>query len=139
MVKPTLAFALAVLTALPAVPPVRTMYNDAFARERAVRAAMNEDDADPSVLADLRAVVARYERVVRHYPASSYCDNALWQAAELELDAFVKFGQPQDKDAGLRLLRQRNRCRKCCSICGLAARTFRMKVCLEVRQHIVCS
>jgi len=106
MVKPTLAFALAVLTALPAVPPVRTMYNDAFARERAVRAAMNEDDADPSVLADLRAVVARYERVVRHYPASSYCDNALWQAAELELDAFVKFGQPQDKDAGLRLLRQ---------------------------------
>ena len=106
MVKPTLGIALAVLTALPPVPPVRTMYNDAFARERTVRAAMNEDDADPAVLADLRAVVARYERVVRHYPASSYCDNALWQAAELELDAFAKFGQPQDRDAGLRLLRQ---------------------------------
>jgi N-acetylmuramoyl-L-alanine amidase len=105
MVKPGLVIALTALTALAAVPPVRALYNDAFAREQTVRAAMNHDDPAPSVLTGVRAVVARYEGVVRHYPASSYCDNALWQAALLELDAFTKFGQPQDRDAGARLLR----------------------------------
>jgi N-acetylmuramoyl-L-alanine amidase len=91
---------------LAAAPTVRTMYNDALAREQAVRAALAADDAPASTLDDVHAVIARYESVVRRYPASSYSDNALWQAARLALDAFSKFSQPQDKDAAIRLLRR---------------------------------
>ncbi len=60
----------------------------------------------PAVLADVRAVVAAYETVVRLYPASGYCDNALWQAGRLSLDAFARFGQVADQKAGVRILRR---------------------------------
>ncbi|MGH9139603.1 MAG: N-acetylmuramoyl-L-alanine amidase [Vicinamibacterales bacterium] len=89
-----------------AAPPVRTMYNDAMAREQRVRAVLSVPEVAPAVLADLRAVVAAYESVVRHYPASSYSDNALWQAGRLSLEAFARFGQASDKAAGVRLLKQ---------------------------------
>ena len=89
-----------------AAAPVRSMYNDALAREQTVRAALTAPDATAGVLGDVRAVVAAYEAVVRHYPASSYCDNALWQAGRLSLDAFARFGQVSDKDAGVRILRR---------------------------------
>jgi N-acetylmuramoyl-L-alanine amidase len=105
MLKRTLIITLTALTAIAAVP-VRTMYNDAFARERDVRAELEVDDPAPAVLTHVRAVVARYEAVVRRYPASSYSDNALWQAAQLCFDAYARFKQPQDRDAGLKLLRQ---------------------------------
>jgi N-acetylmuramoyl-L-alanine amidase len=82
------------------------MYTDAMAREQTVRAALAAPDAAPAVLADVRAVVAVYEAVVRHYPASGYSDNALWQAGRLSLDAFSRFGRAQDKEIGLRLLRR---------------------------------
>ena len=91
---------------LGATPTVRNLYNDAVAREQAVRAAMTPADAPQSVVNAVRSTVARYEAVVRHYPASSYCDNALWQAARLSLDAYTKFGQAEDKEAGTRLLKQ---------------------------------
>jgi N-acetylmuramoyl-L-alanine amidase len=89
-----------------ATPPVRTMYNDAFAHEQAVRATLAGADVPQSAAQEARAVVAAYEAVVKHYPASSYCDNALWQGAHLALDAFDKFGQPQDRETGMRLLRR---------------------------------
>jgi N-acetylmuramoyl-L-alanine amidase len=89
-----------------AAPPVRTMYTDAFAREQTVRAAMAAADRAPSVVQDVRATIAAYESVVKRYPASSYCDNALWQAAHLSLDAFDTFGETQDKERGVRLLRK---------------------------------
>jgi N-acetylmuramoyl-L-alanine amidase len=88
-----------------ALPTVRTMYTEALAREQAVRDAL-EAGATPTVLADLRAAVASYEAVVRRYPASGYCDNALWQAGRLALDAFALFGQATDKDTAVRLLRR---------------------------------
>src|SRR5512138_2946743 len=88
------------------VPPVRTMYNDALAREQTVRAALSSSGAAPAVVDDVRAVVAAYEALVRRYPASGYSDNALWQAGCLALDAFAKFGQAADKEAGIRLLRR---------------------------------
>jgi N-acetylmuramoyl-L-alanine amidase len=88
-----------------AAPPVRSMYNAALAREQSARAALDAPDAAPSVLVDVRAAVTAYESVVRHYPASGYSDNALWQAGRLSLDAFARFGQPSDKDAGLRILK----------------------------------
>ena len=88
-----------------AAPPVRAMYADALGREQTVRAVLNAPDAAPAVLGDVRAVVAAYESVVRHYPASGYSDNALWQAGRLSLDAFARFGQAWDRDAGVRILR----------------------------------
>jgi N-acetylmuramoyl-L-alanine amidase len=82
------------------------MYTDAMAHEQTVRAALAAPDAAPAVLADVRIVVAAYEAVVRQYPASGYSDNALWQAGQLLLDAFARFGQTADKDGGVRLLRK---------------------------------
>ena len=89
-----------------AAPPVRSMYNDAMAREQTVRAALARPDTAAATLGDVRAVVAAYEAVVRRYPASGYSDNALWQAGRLSLDAFARFGQASDKEAGVRILRK---------------------------------
>jgi len=88
-----------------AAAPARALYVDALAREQAVRAAMMGDQTNATILKDARAVVAAYEAIVRLYPASGYCDNALWQAGRLALDVFARFGQPQDKNTGVRLLR----------------------------------
>src|SRR5262249_53979353 len=92
--------------AVAATPAVRTMYNDAFAREQRVRAALTAPDAKPAVLDQVRAVIKSYESVVYRYPTSSYSDNALWQAGRLALDAFARFGEPADRDAGVRFLRR---------------------------------
>ena len=89
-----------------ALPTVRTMYNEAMAREQALRVALAAPDAAPTVLAEVHAVVNRYETLVAHYPTSSYSDNALWQAGRLALDAFVQFGRQADKDAAIRILRK---------------------------------
>jgi N-acetylmuramoyl-L-alanine amidase len=89
-----------------AAPPVRTMYAQARAHEQTVRASLAASDAGSAVLAEARAVVAEYEGVVKRHPASSYSDNALWQAGRLSLDAFARFGQPTDRETGVRLLRK---------------------------------
>jgi N-acetylmuramoyl-L-alanine amidase len=92
-------------SAAAATPPVRTMYADALAREQAIRVALADPDAALK-LEEVRAVVAAYEAVVRQYPASAYSDNAFWQAGHLALDAFWRFGQPQDKETCVRLLQK---------------------------------
>ncbi len=84
----------------------RSRYNDALAREQKVRAVLGAADAPASVAADVHGVVAAYEALVRRFPASGYCDNALWQAGRLELDLFDKFGDTAERDAGIRLLRR---------------------------------
>ena len=50
--------------------------------------------------------MAAYERLVRRYPASGYSDNALWQAGNLSLLTYQRFGQAVDRRTGLRLLAQ---------------------------------
>jgi N-acetylmuramoyl-L-alanine amidase len=97
---------LCVQSVLLAAPPVRTMYNDATAREQSVRAALSAPDPAPAVLADVRTVIAAYQSLVHRYPASGYADNALWQAGRLALDAFTRFGDTGDRDLGVRLLRR---------------------------------
>ena len=82
----------------------RSRYTRAIAKERAVR----DGDRDPS-LRELRATIAAYESLVRRYPASAYCDNALWQAANLALLAYERFADPADQRTGLRLLAQLKR------------------------------
>ena len=79
----------------------RTLYTRALARERTLRDASNN-----ASLAELRRAIAAYEAIVRRYPASAYCDNALWQGANLALLAFERFGDATDSRRGLRLLAQ---------------------------------
>jgi N-acetylmuramoyl-L-alanine amidase len=107
MVKRLLALALVAVVAAPAnaALTVQALYADAMAKENAVREALSDQSTSETVLKALRTAVAAYESLVRRYPTSSYSDNALWQAARLSLDGFVRFGQPQDRDAGIRLLK----------------------------------
>ena len=109
MARRTFVLALAALLAAAdlSAATVRSMYADALAREQAVRPvlAVSADDQADATLKTVRAVVAAYEAIVRRYPASGYSDNALWQAGRLSLDAFARFGQPQDRTAGIRALR----------------------------------
>ena len=79
----------------------QVLYTRALARERGLR-----DGARKPTLSQLRSVVAAYEGVIRRHPTSGYCDNALWQAANLSFLAFDSFGQATDKATGLRLLAQ---------------------------------
>jgi N-acetylmuramoyl-L-alanine amidase len=105
MVKRTLALVLAA-AAVAATPPVRTMYVDATAKEQAVRKALANPAATDVMLTAVHEAIATYEAVVRRYPASSYSDNALWQAAHLAIDAYAKFSQPADRDTAARLLKR---------------------------------
>src|SRR5207248_11748502 len=77
-----------------------------LAGEQSVRTVLSAPDATAEILADVHAVIARYELLVRRYPGSGYSDNALWQGGRLALDAFARFRQPADRDAGVRLLRR---------------------------------
>ena len=77
----------------------RDMYTRAMALERTVR-----DEAAKPTLAQMRKVVAAYQNIVRRHPASGYCDNALWQAANLATLAFDRFGDESDRKTAARLL-----------------------------------
>jgi N-acetylmuramoyl-L-alanine amidase len=82
-----------------AAQSAQSLYTNAFLRERQIR-----DSIADTTLADLRAAVRLYENVVRRYPGSGYCDNALWQAANLALLAFERFDQEVDRKTAVRLL-----------------------------------
>ena len=79
--------------------PARDLYGRALAREREVR-----DGSRGATLKQIRGAIASYERVVRRYPGSGYADNALWQAGNLALLAYERFGEARDRQTGLRLL-----------------------------------
>jgi N-acetylmuramoyl-L-alanine amidase len=93
---------LAPTTAHAAAPPsARALYERALEREAAVRSGN-----PPPTAAQVRQVITAYETVVRRFPASGYCDNALWQAANLALLIAQQYGQDADKREALRLLAQ---------------------------------
>jgi N-acetylmuramoyl-L-alanine amidase len=77
----------------------KTLYTKALTRERTLR-----DAGTRSSLAQFRKAIASYESIVRRYPGSGYCDNALWQGANLALLAYQRFEEPDDQRTGLRLL-----------------------------------
>ena len=87
--------------AAPAAAPesAETIYSRALGRERELR-----ETPSGATLAQLRWVVARYESVVRRFPRSGYCDNALWQGANVALLAFERFEQAADRRTAIRLL-----------------------------------
>lgn len=78
----------------------RATYARAMAQERALRA----DGAQPT-LVRIRRTIATYEQVVRRHPTSGYCDDALWQAANLALLAHERFGRDTDLLTSQRLFR----------------------------------
>jgi N-acetylmuramoyl-L-alanine amidase len=79
----------------------RLAYTGALGQERLLR-----EEANQATLSQIRRVIAAYETVVRKFPASGYSDNALWQASNLALLAYERFGEAADKRVGLRLLVQ---------------------------------
>ena len=87
-------------TAVPAsAETARELYTRAMTQERLVR-----DDATRPTLAQMRRVVALYESLVRKHPISGYCDNALWQAANVASLAYERFGDQADRRTATRLL-----------------------------------
>ena len=88
-----------VLSAAGAPQTPRELYTRAMARERVVR-----DEGNKPTLEQMRRVVALYESLVRKHPASGYCDNALWQAANLASLAYERFGDEADRKTAARLL-----------------------------------
>jgi len=77
----------------------RLAYTRALGQERLLR-----EESNKATLSQIRRAIAAYETVVRKFPASGYSDNALWQASNLALLAYERFGQAADKRAGIRLL-----------------------------------
>src|SRR5215208_2259249 len=81
-----------------AAEPAESIYTRALTRERELR-----DESTVATASDLRVVVRTYEALVRLYPRSGYCDNSLWQAANLSLLAFERFGDALDRRTAVRL------------------------------------
>jgi N-acetylmuramoyl-L-alanine amidase len=79
----------------------RTLYERALEREQGLRMA-----DPPPTLQQLRNVIRAYGAIVRRFPGSGYSDNALWQAGQLALLAYERFGQPADRLTATRLLLQ---------------------------------
>ncbi len=108
--RPLRQFVAAVALAIAASAPVRaddsaeTLYAAALDQERVARSALASDDDEADVLASVHRTVSAYETIVRRFPRSGYCDNALWQAGVLSFDAFDLFGESRDRDAGVKLL-----------------------------------
>jgi N-acetylmuramoyl-L-alanine amidase len=95
----TLAFLIAPAPRALAADSARTLYTRALDQERTVR-----DESNDATAADIRRLVRRYEQIVRRYPSSGYCDNALWQAANLSLLAADRSGQDADRQKARHLL-----------------------------------
>jgi N-acetylmuramoyl-L-alanine amidase len=83
----------------------KSLYLAAQAREQTIRAALDASPPEPPPTRDaMRQAVAAYRQVVLRFPASGYCDNALWQAAQLSADTFARHGDERDRAAALQLL-----------------------------------
>jgi N-acetylmuramoyl-L-alanine amidase len=95
-----LTFTLGPAPAFAAGPSPRTMYERTLEREATLRSGAG------ATAAQVHNVIAAYETLVRKYPASGYCDNALWQAANLALMAAQQYAQDVDRRTAVRLLTQ---------------------------------
>jgi N-acetylmuramoyl-L-alanine amidase len=86
------------------VAPPEALLADAIAKETAVRKVLSSPTPPDTLLKAVRTVVADYEGLVQHYPASTFCDDALWRAAQLSADAFAAFGDAHEQTVAIRLL-----------------------------------
>lgn len=89
-------------TAAAAPPTAKALYERAVALDDEARARLEASGArEADVLAAVRRAVDAYRQVVWTYPRSGYCDNALWQGAQLSAAAYARFGQDRDRTAAL--------------------------------------
>lgn len=94
----TAAIAAALLWLVPATAHAQTaavLYQRAQTQEASARKS--------GTLSALRSAATAYENVVRRHPRSGYCDDALWNGAELARFAWEKHGQAADKATAERL------------------------------------
>ena len=109
MIGAALALVMAWQASAPAAatppPTAEDLFLSAQARERTIRAALDALPTEPPPTRDaMRQVVAAYRQVVLRYPKSGYCDDALWLAARLAADTFVRHGDERDRTAALQLI-----------------------------------
>jgi N-acetylmuramoyl-L-alanine amidase len=83
-----------------AADSAESIYSRALGRERELK-----DDISGATLAQLRWVVRNYESVVRRFPKSGYCDNALWQGGNLAILIFERYDKSEDRQTAIRLLK----------------------------------
>jgi len=79
-------------------------YDRALGWEKSARAGLSKSNATSGAASEARRVVSAYKKVVARYPRSGYCDNALWQAAQLSADLWSQFGEDADRREAVRLL-----------------------------------
>src|SRR5262245_27580860 len=100
------AVAVWVATSGAAALPAPALYADALAKEQAVRRAMTTYTSPAAIRKAARTVVATYESLVRHYPTSGYCDDALWNAAQLLIDVAKRLKVRDEEATAARLLKR---------------------------------
>ncbi|MEW5980855.1 MAG: N-acetylmuramoyl-L-alanine amidase [Acidobacteriota bacterium] len=77
----------------------RELYERAVSLDRGARARIADGTlGDADALRAIRSAVDAYRQVVWRYPRSGYCDNALWQGAQLSALAFTRFGNERDRE-----------------------------------------
>lgn len=79
-------------------PTAAVLYQRASDSEAALRT------ASAPTTAAVKHTIAAYELVVRKFPTSGFCDNALWQAAGVSLLAFRASNAASDRTTGEQLL-----------------------------------
>ena len=96
------ADSLAVAAAWPAGALAQGADRDLYAAARALEQHCAPVPRRPGAQAetsldDVHTAVAAYLLVPKRFPASAYSDDALWQAGQLSLDAFARFGRTRDR------------------------------------------
>ncbi len=103
----TTAIWLSVCTAA-AAQTARERYESALERDGKVRALLTSTRAGTparALAAELARAITAFEQIVRRFPTSGYCDNALFQAASLADTAYEKFNRADDREHALELYR----------------------------------
>ena len=103
----TTAIWLSVCTAA-AAQTARQRYESALERDGKVRAQLTSTRASTPSRAfamELARTITAFEQIVRRFPTSGYCDNALFQAASLADTAYEKFNRAEDRARALELYR----------------------------------
>ncbi len=81
-------------------PSARDRYEGALVFDRDARATVDRGGADQErALQAARRAIAAYEAVVRRFPTSGYCDNALMRGGDLARWLFARSGRAADRSA----------------------------------------
>lgn len=103
----TTAIWLSVCTAA-AAQTARERYESALERDGKLRAQLTSTRTGPparTLAAEIARTIAAFEQIVRRFPTSGYCDNALFRAASLADIAYEKFNRAEDRERALALYR----------------------------------